>query len=363
MKGDRGALEALGWDEARDAEFSALAIDGAVPARIAVEHKSQYEVLAAKSDFTCALTGRMRHEAASRAELPAVGDWVAALPPAGDGLGTIQALLPRRSQFTRQVAGGRSDAQLVAANIDVVFLMTSLTDEFNPRRLERYLALAWDSGAAPCIVLSKADLCADPAPYLAAASAVAAGVPAHLVSAVTGQGVAEVAAEVGAGRTGALLGSSGVGKSTFINALIGQDRLATGEVRAADGKGRHTTTWRELVRLPGGGLLIDTPGMRELQLGDATEGMLDAFADVQALASSCRFTDCTHSSEPGCAVLAAVADGALEPGRLTNFHKMRAELAFLERRDDAAAAAKRKQSDRVANKALQKRLRDKGHTS
>ncbi len=353
------ALTALGWHAGHADAFARYAEDGLVPARVAVEHRSVFELYAADGEVEASLSGRLRHRAKQRRDLPAVGDWVALTRPAAGGLGLIEAVLPRTSVFTRKVAGRETDEQIVAANIDVVFLVSSLNAEFNPRRLERYLALAWESGAAPVVVLSKADLCADPGPLVHAAEQVSPGVSVLLTSATSGQGIDALLARLAGHRTGALLGSSGVGKSTIINAMVGYQRQATAEVRAADARGRHTTTWRELVAVPGGGLLIDTPGMRELQLFDADEGIGAAFADIEALARACAFGDCTHGPEPGCAVKAAVAEGRLDAERLESWHKLTAELAHVARREDQRAAVERKRSDKVAAKALRQRGQDK----
>ncbi len=353
------ALTALGWHAGHADAFARYGAEGLVPARVAVEHRSVFELYAESGEVEAALAGSLRHRAKKRRELPAVGDWVAVSTRPGGGLGLIEAVLPRTSVFTRKVAGRESDEQIVAANIDVVFLVTSLNDEFNPRRIERYLTLAWESGASPVVVLSKLDLCADPDPLVRQAEAVAPGVPVLTTSATTGAGVEQMRARLSGHRTGALLGSSGVGKSTLINAFVGYERQKTAGIRESDDTGRHTTTWRELVQVPGGGLLIDTPGMRELQMFDADEGILGAFADIEALAAACAFGDCTHGPEPGCAVKAAVADGRMSSGRLESYLKLVAELAHLSRRDDRRAAAEKKRSDKAANKALNKRLKDK----
>ena len=288
-----------------------------------------------------------------------MGDWVALQPPKGGDRGLIEAVLPRTSVFSRKVAGREREEQIVAANIDIVFLVAGLDGEFNARRLERYLAMAWESGAMPMIVLSKADASRDLAQAVRDAEQVAVGVSVLTTSVKTGEGIEALRARLAAHKTGALLGSSGVGKSTLINALVGFDRQATQEVRARDKKGRHTTTWRELVQLPGGGLLIDTPGMREIQLLDADEGVQDTFSDVESLASECEFRDCTHGPEPGCAVKRAVAAGTVSADRLASYHKLRAELAFMDRRGDKRAQAAKKAADKMSNKALSQRLKDK----
>jgi ribosome biogenesis GTPase len=276
---------------------------------------------------------------------------VAARP--ADGAGTIHAVLPRRSAIVRKAAGNPTEAQVVGANIDTVFLVTSLNDDLNLRRLERYLATAWESGAQPAILLTKADLCEDAAAAVLEVQAIAFGVPVHAVSTVTGEGLAELDAYLGEGKTVALIGSSGVGKSTLVNRLAGREVLATQEIRESDGRGRHTTSHRELVPLPGGGLVLDTPGMRELQLWETTDGMQEAFDDVEELVAVCRFADCAHGVEPGCAVQAALADGSLAPERYESWVKLQRELEHLERRQGGLAAAEA----RKARRAFARKLR------
>lgn len=268
-------------------------------------------------------------------------------------------MLPRTSVFVRQASGREHEEQIVAANVDVVFLVSAMDNDFNVRRIERYLTLAWESGAMPTIVLSKADRSSDAARIIAETERVAPGVPVLLTSAKSGEGVEALRARLAGHKTGALLGSSGVGKSTLINALVGHERQATAEVRPMDGKGRHTTTWRELVRLPGGGLLIDTPGMREVQIVDADEGRQTAFSEIEALAAECAFRDCTHGPEPGCAVKKAVAEGRLQADRLASYHKLEAEAAHRALKGDQRALAARKAADKSADKLLNKQVKDK----
>ena len=352
-------LETLGWSEHFAALFAPHAAAGLVPARVAVEHRASYELLTELGDAQAALAGRFRHIAASRAELPAVGDWVAFAPGAKGGLGTVEAILPRTSAFTRKAAGRDHGDQIVAVNVDVVFIVTSLNAELSPRRLERYLTLAWESGASPVIVLSKTDRATDPDAMVREAEQATAGVPVLLTSAKTGQGIEALRAMLQPHRTGALLGSSGVGKSTLINALVGFDRQSTGVVREGDDKGRHTTTRRELVLLPGGGILVDTPGMRELQLGDAGRGLLGAFSDVDTLAASCGFGDCTHGPEPGCAVKAAIAAGTLSAERFESYLKLVRELSHRTTWADKRAASAAKQKEKAVHRAVNKHIRNK----
>jgi ribosome biogenesis GTPase len=305
--------------------------------------------------------GRLLHAAAGRRALAAVGDWVAIRTRAQERTATIEAILPRRTEFTRKAAGELTEAQVVAANIDVVFLVMGLDRDYNPRRLERYLVLARESRATPHVLLSKADLVDDVAAPLAEIAAVAPGVAVHAVSVRDGRGLAEVRAAIGPGRTGALLGSSGAGKSTLINAWLGEARLATKAVRASDSRGRHTTRHRQLVPLPGGGLLIDTPGMRELQLWAATEtpDAGTAFDDIEALAAGCHFTDCRHQSEPRCAVRGAVEAGQLDPARLDSFHKLQDEARTLAARQDARERIQQRAQAKTIAKSLRQMYRSR----
>ena len=349
-------LHAFGWDSFFEDRFERHRESGLVPARVAVEHRGAYEILTQFGELRAEATGRLLHEASSLGDLPAVGDWVAASPRPGEGVASIHTVLPRKTKFARKVAGEVTDEQVVAANVDVVFLVVALTGDFNVRRLERYLATAYASGARPVVVLTKADLCLDVDACVLEAEAVAVEVPVHVVSGVTGRGFDALRTHLGAGRTAALLGSSGVGKSTIVNRLLDHGVQRIRDVRN-DGRGRHTTTHRALFALPGGGLVLDTPGMRELQLWTSAAGMDDAFSDVAALATGCRFRDCRHEREPGCAVLAAVAGGVLEYGRLKSYRKLQRELAFLARKQDKRARAEETRKYKVMHKAMRSRMR------
>jgi ribosome biogenesis GTPase / thiamine phosphate phosphatase len=297
-----------------------------VPARVAVQHRGQLVVYAEHGELRVRLPGRFRHEGID----VAVGDWVAV---ADDSV--VQAVLPRHTSIVRNAAGLTTAAQTLAANVDVAFVVTSLGPDVEPRRIERYLVSIWESGATPEIVLTKADRMDDPWPLVAEVESVALGIPVHVVSAISGLGCDALRARLTPGLTAVLLGSSGVGKSTLVNRWIGEELLATRETRADDDEGRHTTTRRELILLPGGGLVIDTPGLRELQLWDSGSEAFEAtFADVELLAAGCRFNDCAHTREPGCAVLAALDAGELRQERFESWRKLQKELRAIAVRND-----------------------------
>ena len=351
-------LHQLGWNDRFEQSIEPFRARGLVPARVAVEHRSRFHLLTTDGELHASLAGRLRLDIdEGRALSPSVGDWVAVAPPESDGPAVIHAVLPRSSTFSRK-APLLDVEQTIAANVDVVFIITAADDDMSARRIERYLALTWQSGATPVVVISKSDLDREPAATTRLVDSVALGCPVLRVSSVSGEGLDALRNFIPIGSTVALLGSSGVGKSTLINALLGAERQRTGEVRE-DGKGRHTTTWRELVPLPGGGLLLDTPGMRELGLWDAEEGATEAFADIAALATECRFSDCRHAGEPDCAVHSAVQSGLLDSARLESWRKLIAELASLEARHDPEARAAAKRRARMLGRALQAHVREK----
>ena len=324
------SLPHLGWDSRRDTEFAPFA-GTCLPARVARPDRGSYLLLTPDGPRRAEVSGALRHAAIDPTALPTVGDWVAV----GAETGLVEAVLPRRTAFVRHGAANATVGQVLAANVDLVFVVVALATPPNLRRLERFLALAWESGAQPVVLLTKADLWPDPPGIVAAeVAAVAPGCPVHAVSVVDGTGVDDVRALLAPGSTVVLLGASGVGKSTLANELLGATHLATTAIRS-DGKGRHTTTHRELIPLPSGAVLIDTPGLRGLQLWDASDGLERTFADVEALAAGCRFADCAHRTEPGCAVLAALADGRLDPGRWEGYRKLQRELHHLAMRQDA----------------------------
>jgi ribosome biogenesis GTPase len=338
-------LASLGWDATWAAAFRAAAeassrrgADAVLPARVVAEHRERYTISVEDGDASAVLAGRTRHLATAREELPAVGDWVGVARNEGEGTAIIRFVVPRRGEFVRKTAGDTTAAQVVAANVDVALVATALPGDLSTRRLERYLTLAWESGATPVVVLTKRDLTQDIDAAIAEAVLSAPGVDVVAVSAVTGDGVDRLAARLVPRRTAVLLGSSGAGKSTLVNRLLGEERQRTAAVRD-DGKGRHTTTHRELVSLANGALLIDTPGMRELQLWNADDGLDSAFADLAEFAEQCRFRDCVHESEPGCAVRAALESGELPERRWTSYVKLQREARWMAMRHDARLRA------------------------
>ena len=346
------SLEALGWNARFAQAFAPLAGPGTVPGRVSLEHQHIYRVLTESGELLARMAGRLRHEAAASTGYPAVGDWVALGVRPGEVRATVEAILPRVSRFSRKVPGNASREQIVAANVDTVFLVMGLDGDFNLRRIERYLVTAWESGAQPVVLLTKADLVEEVSERVGEIAAVASGAPVHATSAKTGLGVDELSAYLDVGRTVALLGSSGVGKSTLINRLIGRDAQRTAAVSDYKSRGRHTTTRRELIVRPEGGLVIDTPGMRELQLWQASGSIDAAFTDIEALAAGCRFTDCRHVTEPQCAVRQATLDGALAPDRLESYLKLRKEAEHLGERQDQLAQIEKKRKWKLISKAV-----------
>ncbi len=352
-------LETYGWSPFFAASFEPHAAAGRIPARVAAVHKNLYRLYTPEGEVLAEVTGRLRHDAAGPEDFPAVGDWVVAQPRPGEERATIHAVLPRRGRLSRKVAGTTTGEQVLAANLDTLFLMTGLDGDFNPRRIERGLVLAWDSGAEPVLVLSKADLCPDTPGRVREVEGLAPAVSVLAVSARDGTGVDALAPWLRSGRTVALIGSSGVGKSTLLNRLLGSEQQPTREVRAGDDRGRHTTTHRELFLLPGGALVVDTPGLREIQLW-SDEGALDsAFGDVAALAAGCRFGDCGHETEPGCAVVAALESGELPAQRFASYRKLEAELRHLERQKDLRKQLEQKARWKAIHKAQRKHYRSK----
>lgn len=349
----------IGLDETIKRNMNLVAAEeNLVIGRVALEHKRMYRVWTEEGELLCEVSGKLSFHALAREDFPAVGDWVAVKPRMDEGKGTIVKVLPRKSKFSRKMAGNTAEEQIVAANVDTVFLVNSLNEDLNLRRMERYLLLTWESGANPVIVLSKADLCDHVEERVAEVEAVAMGVPVVPISAELHEGMEKLEPFLQPGKTIALLGSSGVGKSTLTNRLLGENRQLVQEIRESDDKGRHTTTHRELVLLPNGSVLIDTPGMRELQLWESAAGFTETFSEIEALAAECKYRNCSHNDEPGCAVLIAIEEGQLDSGRLASFRKLQKELAYIERKADKRAQTEEKKKwKNLTNQAKQQKNR------
>lgn len=345
-------LKQFGWSPFFEEHFRTMAQPGLEAARVVVEHRGGYRLYSAGGEVAAEVSGRFRHEAVCPSQFPAVGDWVVMGRCPGEKKAIIQAVLPRRTKFSRTAAGERAEEQVLAANIDLALIVASLSAKLRPRSIERYLTLAWESKAEPIIVLTKADLCRDVKSSLRQVEAVIVGVKAHTVSGVTGEGMGALTDSLCPGQTGVLLGPSGVGKSTLINYWCGQERLKVQSVRAGDGKGRHTTSQRELICLPSGVLMMDTPGMRELQLWEGEQGMEEVFADIELLAGHCRFPDCQHNTEPDCAVQAAVEQGKLGLDRLESHRKLKRELRHFAEKSDKHAQAEARRASKAVTRSL-----------
>ncbi|RNC69329.1 MAG: ribosome small subunit-dependent GTPase A [Desulfuromonadales bacterium] len=353
-------LKEWGWSHwFAEAAAGELPGHGAV-ARVTAELRGEYRVRSAGGDATALLTPRLRKEALDRLDRPAVGDWVAIEPVEGGGEVMVVGILPRRTLLVRRGAGRAGEVQPIAANVDLVFIVMGLDGNYNPRRLERFLAGVRESGAEPVVILSKCDLCPDITPLLQEAVALAQDGRVLAVSSLEDEGVAAVRGLLAPGVTACFVGSSGVGKSTLVNRLAGGEVMATGAVRERDAKGRHTTTHRQMILLPGGGIVIDTPGMREFGLWQAGEGIDAAFPDIAGLAVGCRFHDCSHAHEPGCAVRAALASGEIDPARYASYLKLRKEEEDAVPRDAAAFQQERRAKQRRIAKELKVVLRKKG---
>ena len=331
-------IKQYGWSDPLKQAFEPQALAGHIPGRVVVQQRNGYLVATDDGELRAKSSGRLRHEA-REAGHPAVGDWVALSTNLVERTATIHAILPRRTAFVRRAADSTQTPQVVAANIDLVFIVTSMNGDLNPRRIERYLAAAWQSGARPVVVLTKSDLSDQPQSQAAEVWAQATDCPVVVVSARQGLGLDALLAHLAPGETCVLIGSSGVGKSTLVNVLLGEQRMATQAIRESDDRGRHTTSHRQLVLLPGGGLIVDTPGVREIGLIDAEEGLSVVFDDIERLAETCRFNNCGHANEPGCAVREALRSGALDPSRWAHFQKLGLELAAVDEKADRVAKA------------------------
>lgn len=352
-------LTDLGWNDFFARHFEQYGLLGYSPLRIVRENREQYAAVSPAGRFSCEVTGKFRFEHERKSSFPTVGDWVAASVVPQEQKAMIHAVLPRKSVFSRKAAGEITEAQPAAANIDTVFIVTGLDLNYSVRRIERYLALAWDSGAVPVLILNKTDVCPESEQRKREVESAAPGVDVYALSACERTGMDDLNKYLTAGSTVAFLGSSGVGKSTIINTLIGSDRLAVHEVSDTGSLGGHTTTFRELILLDGGGMVIDTPGMRELQVWGDDAGLEQVFDDIRELAESCRFKDCRHENEPGCAVLAAVSEGSLDEKRFNNYVKLKKEFAYLAERQAMSANAVEKLRRKGISKEIKRLYKDK----
>ncbi|MGI1657869.1 MAG: ribosome small subunit-dependent GTPase A [Desulfitobacterium sp.] len=357
-------LKELGWNDCLQEQFQPYLANGFQAGRVLAEYRNRFKVGIPSGEVWASVSGKMRYSAMERRDFPAVGDWVIlGSPETSASIGSeealIQGILPRKSKFSRKVAGKTTDEQIIATNIDKVFLVNALNMDFNVRRIERYLTLAWESGATPVLVLSKTDLCNDVQSKISQVEEAAPGVTIFSISCLTGDGIEEITDYVRPGDTIALLGSSGAGKSTLVNHLLGQEVQETQTVRENDSRGRHTTTSRELFLLPQGGVLIDTPGMRELQLYGTGEGLSEAFEDIYGYAERCRFSDCQHDGEPGCAVLQAINAGSLSQERYTSFKKLQRESQYIVRKTNLYERLEEKKKWKKINQQIKEHYRNK----
>ncbi len=356
-------LKSLGWNDFYKDNFSEYEKEGLIPGRVYLEHRNIYRIYTEKGDFQAEITGKLRFGAMSRSDFPAVGDWVAVRLIDNDTRGLIQAILPRKGSFTRKMAGLQTEEQVLAANVDTGFLVSGLDHDLNLRRIERFLTITWDSGARPVIILNKADLVDDLELYVNDVDEIACGAPIITLSAKNNEGIEQLYEYIDYGNTIVFLGSSGVGKSSIINRLMGEDVMYVNEVRESDSHGRHTTTHRQLLIMPQGGCVIDTPGLRAIQLWADEDDLSRTFEDIEELASQCKFRDCRHQGEPGCAIARALDDGKITEKRLESYFKQQREIEWLRKKQDVheRRKAERKWDQQIRSYFVErKRLRKKG---
>lgn len=342
----------LGWNKYFEESFKSFEGKDYIVGKIFIEQRHLYGIYTEFGEYEGEISGKMRYEAGDTGDFPVVGDWVVLTPIHQEKKAIIHAVLPRKSKFSRKAAGVQTNEQVLASNFDTVFIVTSLNGDLSLRRLERYLTMAYESNANPVIVLSKADLCIDIEEKLYQVEAVAIGTPIHVISTVDGRGIDDIKKYIKNGMTAVVLGSSGVGKSTLINYIAGEELLSTGSIREYDDTGRHTTTHRQLVKLPTGGFIIDTPGLREFQLWDGTDGIQETFKDIQEIAKGCKFRDCRHDKEIGCAVKAAIEEGILDAKRLESYNKLQRELKYLEGKQNQLMRMNEKKRAKDLSKAI-----------
>ncbi|WP_234032967.1 ribosome small subunit-dependent GTPase A [Paenibacillus faecalis] len=354
-----------GWNERWQSIMDSMKDHGKplVPARVTAQYSKQYRIITETGERIAAVTGKYEFEATSRSDFPAVGDWILVELLQGEPRAVIHKLLPRTTAMTRKEAGAVPDEQVIAANTDTVFIVVALNQDFNVRKIERYLIAVWESGSQPVVLLTKADVCDDPEPYVSQVMSSAPGVSVHAVSSVMDQGKEAILPYLIPGHTVAITGSSGAGKSTLLNWLSGEEIQRVQSIREEDARGRHTTTHRELFLLPEGAIMVDTPGMRELQLWESEDGWGEAFSDIEELAQQCRFHDCRHESEAGCAVQLALTEGTLDQGRFANYKKTERELAYLARKENSAAKRQKDRSRARQSKSRRDRRANGYHFS